>query len=324
MNRFTQQVTNLGSRPVTVQASSRTLGTYTRVKTATVTLDDATSPKVDDWYGISVDNYAKITFTVPAGADRLETSVIWQGDPYLGWAQPLSSGFTTPDITLIDPRGRLANASAWKKGSANHHGVQVSDPLAGTWTAYVVGWNSVPYGGWNGPVQFEASVAHYVPFGTVTPSTLVLPPGANHSVTLSVTTPATPGDVAGSLVLSTPGQPAQTAPVTLRTLLPRGRTSFSGTLTGAEGSRGGEAYEAATTYYQVDVPPSAKASTSTSRSATTPTTSSSCSSSTRPDRARRTRATASSRRRATEPSATPAASARAPTPSRRPQGDGRS
>ena len=137
--------------------------------------------------------------------------------------------------------------------------MQVSDPLAGTWTAYVVGWNSVPYGGWNGPVQFEASVAHYVPFGTVTPSTLILPPGATRPVTLSVATPATPGDVAGSLVLSTPGQPAQTAPVTLRTLVPRGRTSFSATLTGAEGSRGSEAYEAATTYYQVDVPPSAKA-----------------------------------------------------------------
>ena len=54
VNRFTQQVTNLGSRPVTVQASSRTLSAYTRVKTATVTLDDATSPKIDDWYGISV------------------------------------------------------------------------------------------------------------------------------------------------------------------------------------------------------------------------------------------------------------------------------
>jgi hypothetical protein len=259
VNRFIQQVTNLGSRPVTVQASSRALGAYARVKTATVTLDDATSPKVDDWYGISVDNYAKITFTVPAGADRLETSVIWQGARYLGWAQPLTAGFTTPDITLIDPRGRLANASAWKNGSANHHGVQVSDPLAGTWTAYVVGWNSVPYGGWNGPVQFEASVAHYVPFGTVTPSTLTIPAGQTRSVTLSVTTPATPGDVAGSLVLSTLGQPAQTAPVTLRTLVARSRTSFSTTLTGAEGSRGGEAYEAATTYYQVDVPPSAKA-----------------------------------------------------------------
>ena len=84
MNRFTQQVTNLGSQPVTVRASSRTLGTYTRVKTATVTLDDATSPKIDDWYGPPQDNYAKITFTVPAGADRLETSVIWQGNRYLG------------------------------------------------------------------------------------------------------------------------------------------------------------------------------------------------------------------------------------------------
>jgi hypothetical protein len=259
MTRFTQQVTNLGAQPVTVRASSRTLSGYTRVKTATVTLDDATSPKIDDWYGISLDNYAKITFTVPAGADRLETSVIWQGDRYLGWTQPLSAGYTTPDITLIDPRGRLANASAWKNGSANHHGVQVTDPLAGTWTAYVVGWNSVPYGGWNGAVQFEASVAHYTTFGTVTPGTLILPPGATRSVTLSVATPATPGDVAGSLVLSTPDQPAQTAPVTIRTLVPAGRTSFSATLTGAEGSRGSEAFEAATTYYQLNVPKSANA-----------------------------------------------------------------
>lgn len=257
VNGFTEELTNLGSQPVTVRASSRTLGRYTRVKTATVTLNDATSPKIEDWYGPPDDNYQKITFTVPAGSDRLETSIIWQGNRYAPWTDP-GAGATVPDITLIDPRGRLANASAWKHDPANHHSVQVSDPLAGTWTAYVVGWSGT-VGGWQGAVQFEASVARYLPFGIVTPATLTIPAGATRPVTLAVATPSRPGDVAGSLVLATQGQPAQTVPVTVRTLIPTGHASFPATVTGSEGSPRGESYQGATSYYQVDVPRSTPA-----------------------------------------------------------------
>jgi hypothetical protein len=94
-------------------------------------------------------------------------------------------------------------------------------------------------------------VADYQNFGTVRRSTLTIAPGATVPVTLSVTTPGTPGDVAGSLVIAQPSQPALAIPVTLRTLAPSGPTSFSGVLTGGNGRA---SFTGVTEYYQLDVP----------------------------------------------------------------------
>ena len=56
-----------GATAATVALSSRTLGAYTMVKTATVTLSDTTSPHSIDYQGIT-DNVETVNFRVPPGS----------------------------------------------------------------------------------------------------------------------------------------------------------------------------------------------------------------------------------------------------------------
>ena len=212
-----------------------------------MTLDDATSPKSTTGPDLA-DNYAKISFRVPANTDRLDAAIAYTANPALKWdAADNRAGADV--ITLIDPEGRLASFSV-TISAANHADAQVSDPLAGSWTAYIWGATSAE-GGTNGPVLFAASVAHYVGFGAARPASLTIPAGATRSVRLSVPTPRKPGDVGGSLVLTTGTGPARSVPITVRTLTHIG-ARFTGVLTGGNGDRTG--YEEFTAYYQLDVP----------------------------------------------------------------------
>ena len=75
---------------------------------------------------------------------------------------------------------------------------------------------------------------------------------------MTETTPSSPGDTSGSLLLSDQSNSAgpsvpnvTTVPVTLRSLAPAGRTSFTGVLTGGNGR---EFFIGQTNYYQVDLP----------------------------------------------------------------------
>ena len=111
-------------------------------------------------------------------------------------------------------------------------------------------------GGTTGPVVFTASVARYQKFGHVSPSKLTLAPGQTGTVTLETSTPAEPGDQAGSIVLASNRGPAfgrvSSVPVTLRSLMPSGPESFTETLTGGNG-RGiisGEAFLYSSTWHR--------------------------------------------------------------------------
>jgi hypothetical protein len=237
---FAEQLTNEGSTPDTVAVSSRTLGAYTPVAKASVTLSDTASPQSIDYQGFT-DNYEAVTFNVPTGVDRLNGAIAFQGS-----SSALSARVR---LALIDPAGQLADYSL-PQGIGNYGDAQVADPMPGAWTAYI--WSrDTAGGGTTGPVVFGASVARYKSFGTVSPSTLTIAPGATMPVTLSVATPSTPGDVAGSLVLDSASQPGLAVPVTLRALVPSGPTKFSGVLTGGNGRA---SFTGVTEYYQLDVP----------------------------------------------------------------------
>jgi hypothetical protein len=237
---FSEQLTNEGSSPEFLHLSSRTLGAYTPIKTQTVTLSDTSSPQSVDYQGYT-DNYQEVHFWVPQGVDRLNGSIAFQGA-----SAQLSSRVR---LALIDPYGRLADYSL-PQGVGNYGDAQVADPAGGMWTAYI--WSrDTAGGGTTGPVLFGASVANYVSFGQVSPSWLVIGPGATRSVTLSVTTPSAPGDIAGSLVVSSYDQPALAIPVTLRSVAPAGPTTFSGVLTGGNGRA---SFTGVTDYYEVNVP----------------------------------------------------------------------
>ena len=237
----TEQLTNVGSTGESVQLSSRTLGVYHQISSATVTLSDTASPQSVDYQGYT-DNYESVHFWVPRGVDRLSGSIAYQGA-----SSALSSRVR---LALITPSGQLADYSV-PQGVGNYGNAQVTNPAAGEWTAYI--WSrDTAGGGTTGPVLFGASVANYHDFGTVWPSQLYIPAGATRSVNLSVSNPDQPGDTAGSLVVSSSSQASLAIPVTLRTLVASGRTQFSGVLTGGNGR---EATTGVTDYYQVNVHP---------------------------------------------------------------------
>jgi len=247
--KLTDTVINNGSTTQTISVSTRTIGAYRSVKTATVALNDASSPKTTDWQGVP-SNYQPITFQVPAGQNRLNVSLAFQNaltdiDPnYLD---------ARVRLTLVDPSGDLAAYSV-PQGDGNYGNVQVTAPRSGTWTANVWG-REAAYGGTNGPVQFGAQVARYASFGQVSPSTLTLAPGQAAPVTLSISTPSPPGDASGAIVLHSNVGPSfgrqSTIPVALRSLIPPGQQTFTQTLTGGNGR---SATTGVTFYYQLPLP----------------------------------------------------------------------
>lgn len=252
-------VTNNGSTQERIHVSTRTLGAYRTVKTATVTLSDSSSPKTTDFAG-APSNYEPITFHVGAGEDRLNASAAFQNNNQLNPADPALDARVR--ITLVDPSGNLAAYSV-PQGDGNYGNVQVTDPAPGTWTAYI--WSrTAALGGTNGPVLFGASVAKDTTLGQVSPHTLTLAPGQSAPVTLSVKTPGSPGDKSESIVFSGIGKTGvvntSTVPVTLRSLIPSGYRSFHQTLTGGNGR---SVITGQTFYYQMDVganPPELNAS----------------------------------------------------------------
>ncbi|HXL91822.1 MAG TPA: S8 family serine peptidase [Streptosporangiaceae bacterium] len=235
--RFTERVTNAGSSGVTLSLSSRTLAPYRSVLTRSLTLTRARAPQ-QLW--IEAANLTStVRFRVGPGQARLNASVVAPG---------------LAVIFLIAPDGDLAAFNNPVDPDANYANVQVSNPAPGEWTA-LLGTVSTAS---SVPAQFGASTATWQRFGNLSTHSVALAPGASRTVTLTVSTPSSPGDQVGSIVVrSSASAPAFTrvtsVPVTLRTLLPAPdpSESFTASLTG--GHPGGPDL-GQTLYYQMDVP----------------------------------------------------------------------
>ena len=103
---------------------------------------------------------------------------------------------------------------------------------------------------------FGVSAARYTSFGTVRPAGATLAPGRSVAVQVRTRTPAQPGDASGAIVVrSSPARggstTSTTVPVTLRSLIPAGNQTFSGTVTGGNGRAPISGQEF---FYQLDVP----------------------------------------------------------------------
>jgi hypothetical protein len=236
--KLSDTFTNDGSSPVTVSLSSRTLGSYSYVKKTKVTLADSTNDE------------AVVHFTVPPGQARLDGAIAFVAPG------PQDDFAARVNLSLIDPSGDLAEYNL-PQGTGNFSDAQVANPQAGKWTAIIFGPPSSE-GGTTGTVLFGARVAQWAQFGSLSASSLTLAPGASQRVSLTVATPSTPGDEAGSIVLtssaSEPGfAKTTTVPVTLRSVAPAPdpTTTFTGTLTGGNGRQQSEGQAA---FYQVQVP----------------------------------------------------------------------
>jgi hypothetical protein len=225
-------VTNTGSATQHLQPALQALGAPIAGATVTVQLDPTTAPIFPSQAGFPR-GYVLQHFHVPEGAQHLDAAIAWQA--------PFTNAPVTANFGLIDPSGRDA-AYSLPQGAGQAYGhVDVVNPAAGTWTAVI--WTSDVTQTYTGPVQFSWSAERYVQFGSVSPTSLDLAPGATSWITARFTMPAQPGDqgVAIRFGRSEEGGVSHSdIPIALRTLIPIGPEggSFGGTLTGGNG-RGG-------------------------------------------------------------------------------------
>ena len=219
------KITNTGSTWQILQPSLRSAGRQTRSDDFSVTLSPATDPTFVDSFG-RTRAYKSQTFSVPAGASRLTAAAAWAG-----------GGTSLVRIVLIDPTGAYT-AYSIPQGSSNYAFVDVHQPKAGKWTAYL--WTAASAAGFAGPVDFRTASYADERIGSVSPALLVLRPG--QTATVRVTVPSgDKGDIIDALQLAAPGRAvAGVIPVVVRTVVATGRNggTFAGSFTGGNGRAG--------------------------------------------------------------------------------------
>jgi hypothetical protein len=250
---------NTGSTPETITGTFRSLVSATpfgSAVTENVSAPDPSAPIPAQGATAA----APIEFTVPAGVDQLDASMIWP--------DPTNDDNNILTILLTDPSGKLAQQS-YDYGASNYvpcaggggcspdiQYTTVQHPMAGTWTAQILWSNGrghvqsppdVP-GTYTGTVTFQASGQNF----TTTPASapVTIPAHSKVNVPLSIAMPQAPGDSPESVQFSSADGSVQTSvPIARRTLIPSAGGSFGATLTSSV-SRGPGQIQ---TFY-IDVP----------------------------------------------------------------------
>ncbi len=238
---FTVNITNTGTATQVVHSSARTLGPDQNVQTGSVTLTDGTSPTVTNFSGLP-NNYQTFTFNVPPGQDRLSGSIAYPGNPAKGNNQRIR-------MILITPTGQFA-AHSLPQGVGNFGNVDVAHPAGGTWTGVIFGIVKAD-NGTNGVVPWRIATENYTSFGSVSPATVTLAPGATSQIHVHERAPNAAGDSSGSVVFDSSTAGVSTLPITIRSMIDPGHGgAFSGTLNGGNGRPNGEGQEQ---YYEFQV-----------------------------------------------------------------------
>jgi hypothetical protein len=229
-------VTNVGDKPQTVTATTRTLSKTVSDTSGTAAINTATAPFYVDSLGISR-SYTTVQFTVAPNVDRLTMTAAARTAPAAG------------RIILLDPSGAYT-AYSIPQGPANFARADVRYPVAGTWTAYL----ALSKGsGFNGNFVWDVLQQRFTTDGVVFPSWFTLAPGASRHVTVISRELAQPGDVSASVQLTGSVSGATSVPFSLRAVAPPWNNTFTGTITGGNG-RSGIFPGAQSNLYYLDVP----------------------------------------------------------------------
>lgn len=227
------KVTNTSAAVQQVAASTRSFEDVVKAEVGTAPLDTASATSYADAFGIAR-SYVSRTFVV-GDADRLDVSMAQPSAPAAG------------RIVLIDPTGAYAAYSS-PQGTANYAHVDVRYPKAGTWTAYFALSKS---SGFAGTVQYRVRQTNASTHGTVTPRSTTLKPGQTKTFRVRTPLPSAPGDLSTAVELASSSGVTTSVPLTLRSLIPSGNATFTGTLTGGNG----RAYSPAqANFYDIAVP----------------------------------------------------------------------
>jgi hypothetical protein len=232
-------VTNNGAQTQTLHAVGRIQGPAVTDVSGQVTLDttNPATPFYVDQFG-SQRFYVLQHFTVPAGVDRLDASI----------AAHQTFRMSPIRMILIDSTGTY-QAYTIPQGNGNFGHVDVHFPVAGTWTAVIAAGGA---GGFDGPVHFEFATSNYTGFGSVSPSSQVVAPGASTTFNVTLATPANPGDTSASLQISNGLGQVQSMPITLRSLI--STSAAGGAFTGVFTGGNGRGFPGQNVTYDFDVP----------------------------------------------------------------------
>ena len=242
-------VRNVGSKKLKVAVSTRDLKPFAASTLSTSI--DASSAQTFPYPVTGVPwVYKKVTFSVPAGTDRLAAAMTWQGA-----ARQIGQSVVTPvvRVSVFDPDGTYVANSRPQGGpvSANYANLDVRRPVAGTWTAvlYTVAGST----GYTGPITLRTTAERTVQVGSVNHATLSLKKGQKKTVKVRFTLPRDAGDTARSITLASSDGHQTSVPVVQRAVVPvsRGTGTFRGTITGGN-ARAGSAAQVLT--YAFDVP----------------------------------------------------------------------
>ncbi|HEX3788070.1 MAG TPA: S8 family serine peptidase, partial [Pseudonocardiaceae bacterium] len=236
---------NSSSLPTVVTGSYRSLGTAAQIGTTVTEPVSAPDPSLPvPAEGATA--AAPVTFTVPAGLDRLNADMTIP-DPTNG---------TILAFTLIDPTGKLTQISydygtpATRAGQigtvSNIQHVEITAPKAGKWTAKILWANgrahlqsppNVP-GTYTGNISFRITGQHYV----TSPATglVLIPARSSANVPLKIAMPTAPGDHPESVQFTSLTGAKTSVPVARRTLIPSGGGNFTTTITSTVGRQVGQ------------------------------------------------------------------------------------
>jgi hypothetical protein len=233
-------ITNTGPTTQHLTPALQRLGAPFAGATIDVQLHPATDPTFLNPSG-NPRSYVKQTFTVPAGTQFLDAAIAFKTNP-----PAQDSPFVY--FGLFDPSGREVTYSEPQGADSGYGHTDVVSPAAGTWTVYVWTRPAGVSGSYTGTdVQFTWAAERYVSFGSLTPGTLNLAPGASATLTAHFNMPAQAGDVAAGIRFGQSADLAGTSqaeiPISLRTLVPigAGGGNFTGTITGGNGRGSPEA-----------------------------------------------------------------------------------